>query len=54
MHSTRLAILSVAVGSTLLGTSAAGITAVADLPKAPVPTFQHQGDGGHHHGRRSV
>jgi hypothetical protein len=59
MRSTRLAILAVGVGATLLGWSAAGVTAVADnLPfKSSSPCVEHHGDhrsGGDRRGEDGV
>jgi hypothetical protein len=64
MPSNRLAFLSVAVGSALLGWSTAGVSAIgSDLPKstspAPAVTQQHldlpRDDHHHgHHGRPGV
>ena len=65
MPSNRLAFLSVAVGSALLGWATAGVSAIgSDLPKAPAQTqtttqpqpqpldFDHHHRG--HHGRPGV
>jgi hypothetical protein len=51
MPSNRLAFLSVAVGSALLGWSTAGVSAIgSDLPKTTTPavTQQQQRDVPHH------
>ena len=55
MRSTRLAILSVAIGSALLGWSTAGVSAVADgLSQDATPSVQQQPDHDchDHHGPR--
>jgi transcription elongation factor len=60
MPSNRLAFLSVAVGSALLGWATAGVSAIgSDLPSAPAgtttPAVTQQHDVGlhdHHHGHR--
>jgi hypothetical protein len=61
MRSTRLAMLAVAVGSALLGWSAAGVSAVAgDLDQATttstpgVTTTHHHHDHPHHRGHGGV
>jgi hypothetical protein len=58
MPSNRLAFLSVAAGSALLGWATAGVSAIgSDLPKTPTPAVtQQQLDVPHHghHGRPGV
>jgi hypothetical protein len=55
MPSNRLALVSVAVGSALLGWATAGVAAIgADLPKTPAPAQTQPLDcpGPHHHDQR--